>query len=280
MREERVSIGGALLWTVTSGDGAPMVLAHGGPGMWDYLQSVARMVDDLVTVHRYDQRGCGRSATGPPYRIGDFLRDLDGLRRHWGHKRWIVGGHSWGSQLALLYAARNPARVAGLVLLDTVGLAAPDWSAKRRERLGDQAMQRMRELQDRLDAGSDPEADRELTHLSMRAEFARPEMAAHFVHELAASGLESDPRVSRALLRQRSRWLRRPDVRAALRALDVPALVVHGEADLRPPDHAEELAGLLRRGRLVLVPDAGHFSFLERPEVVRPALREWLAELV
>ena len=70
------------------------------------------------------------------------------------------------------------------------------------------------------------------------------------------------------------------DVREAVRDLDVPALVVHGEADLRPREYAEELAGLLRRGRLVLVPDAGHFSFLERPEVVQPALREWLVELV
>lgn len=66
--EERVAVGGAPLWTATSGTSPPLVLAHGGPGMWDYLESVARMVDDLVTVHRYDQRGCGRSPAGPPYR--------------------------------------------------------------------------------------------------------------------------------------------------------------------------------------------------------------------
>jgi hypothetical protein len=145
-----------------------------------------------------------------------------------------------GSQLALCYAARNPERVAGLVLLDTVGLAAPDWSSRRRERLGDEAMRRILELQDRFDAGSDPEADRELTHLTMRAGFVRPEMAAGFADELAASGLEIDSRISQALLRQRSRWLRRPDIREVVRALDVPTLVVHGEADLRPREHAED----------------------------------------
>lgn len=91
-----------------------------------------------------------------------------------------------------------------------------------------------------------------------------------------ASGFEIDPRVSDALLRLRSRWLRRPGVREALRALDAPALVVRGEADPRPVEPAEELVGLLRRGRLLRVPDAGHFSWQERPEIVRSALRDWL----
>lgn len=40
-----------------------MVLCHGGPGLWDYLGPVSSMVEDLCTVHRYDQRGGGRSTT-------------------------------------------------------------------------------------------------------------------------------------------------------------------------------------------------------------------------
>jgi proline iminopeptidase len=54
---------GARLWTqpttAASAD-LPMVFVHGGPGMWDYLGPVAEMVEDLITTHRFHQRGCGR----------------------------------------------------------------------------------------------------------------------------------------------------------------------------------------------------------------------------
>src|SRR5262249_2768998 len=138
---------------------------------------------------------------------------------------------------------------------------------------------RMQELIGRLEATPDPEVDRELTRLQMSIEFSRPQLGARFADELSASGFEIDPRVSQALLRQRARWLRRPDVRDALRALDAPVLVVRGDADLRPGEPAEELASLLPRGRLVRVPEAGHFSWLERPEIVRSALRDWVGAI-
>ena len=99
---ERVAVPGADLWTVTSGSGLPLVLAHGVPGMWDYMGPVAEMVEDLVTVHRYDQRGSGRSVAHPLSHLADFITDLEALREHWRHERWVVAGHSWGAQLALL----------------------------------------------------------------------------------------------------------------------------------------------------------------------------------
>lgn len=58
----------------------------------------------------------------------------------------------------------------------------------------------------------------------------------------------------------------RPDSRDTAAEMHVPALVVVGEHDqLTPPTDAEELASLLPRGRLVVVPDAGHLVPLEKP---------------
>src|SRR5205807_8215303 len=56
-------------WTTTSGHGPPVVLLNGGPGMADDLLAVASALEDRHTVHRYEQRGCGRS-DGGPLRIG------------------------------------------------------------------------------------------------------------------------------------------------------------------------------------------------------------------
>ena len=109
--ERSVAVNGVSLWTATQGAGPPVVLCHGGPGIYDYLEPVADMIADLVTAHRYDQRGCGRSEDRGPYNVATFVADLDALREHWGYEAWTVVGHSWGATLALLYAIEHPERV-------------------------------------------------------------------------------------------------------------------------------------------------------------------------
>ena len=55
---------GVPLWTTTTGTASslpPVVIVHGGPGLWDDYAVLAEMLDDLTVVHRFDQRGCGRS---------------------------------------------------------------------------------------------------------------------------------------------------------------------------------------------------------------------------
>jgi proline iminopeptidase len=41
--------------------------------------------------------------------------DLENIRWHYGFEHWIVGGHSWGPNLALAYALQYPERVSGLI---------------------------------------------------------------------------------------------------------------------------------------------------------------------
>ena len=55
---------GVRLWTATTGTptaAPPVVILHGGPGLWDDYAVLADVLDDLTVVHRFDQRGCGRS---------------------------------------------------------------------------------------------------------------------------------------------------------------------------------------------------------------------------
>ena len=89
-----VEVPGARLWTASQGVGTPLVLCHGGPGLSDNLGPLAVMIDDIARVHRFDQRGGGRSSTGCPLDVDTLVADLDALRGHWGHERWVVGGHS------------------------------------------------------------------------------------------------------------------------------------------------------------------------------------------
>ena len=54
-----------------------------------------------------------------------------------------------------------------------------------------------------------------------------------------------------------------------------------GDADqLTPPERSREIASLIPRARLVMVPRCGHMLTMERPDVVNAVLREWLPSVI
>jgi len=112
-----VQSGSAGLWTASTGAGVPVLLSNGGPGCCDYLAPVARMLEPHARMIRWEQRGCGRSTADGAYDLATTIADMETIRRHYGFERWIVGGHSWGADLALAYAWHHPDRVAGLLAI-------------------------------------------------------------------------------------------------------------------------------------------------------------------
>src|SRR5579862_7403824 len=128
MGVEWASIDGVRLWTIRQGAGIPVMLCNGGPGCCDYLEPVAETIADLVCVHRWEQRGCGRSDATGPYDQATCIADLEALRAHFGYERWIIGGHSWGANLSVAYACEHPERVLGLLYLSGTGITE-DWKS-------------------------------------------------------------------------------------------------------------------------------------------------------
>jgi pimeloyl-ACP methyl ester carboxylesterase len=63
-----------------------------------------------------------------------------------------------------------------------------------------------------------------------------------------------------------------------LRELRIPTLVLHGDHDLVPVEVARHIADAIPDARVVVLPDCGHFSFLEQPEAVHAAIAELLSE--
>ena len=71
----------------------------------------------------------------------------------------------------------------------------------------------------------------------------------------------------------------RRDARPMLPGIEIPTLVLVGEQDiLTPPELAREMAEAVEWASLVVVPDCGHLSTLERPDAVNHALRAWLQQ--
>jgi pimeloyl-ACP methyl ester carboxylesterase len=80
-----------------------------------------------------------------------------------------------------------------------------------------------------------------------------------------------------AFIRQQQAIMARADSRPSLAAIACPTLVVVGDADeLTPPPAAQEIAAGITGARLVVIPECGHLSTLERPDAVNAALMEWM----
>lgn len=99
--------------------GRPALALHGGPG-GGLSPEMRRFFDPArYRVVGMDQRGCGRSTPHAEIRENttwDLVADIERVRERLGVSKWLVFGGSWGSTLALAYAATHPERVAGLVL--------------------------------------------------------------------------------------------------------------------------------------------------------------------
>lgn len=259
-----------------------MLLCHGGPGTWDSLGSLAALVDRVAQVYRWDQRGCGRSDRAGPYTVERMVMDMEAIREHVGIERWVVAGHSWGASLALHYAAAHPHRSAGLIYVSGTGLADA-WAAENRaahraersRRLTTSQRTRLAELVDIADRTA--EEEREFRLLSWRTDVSPGLSAEELLVEDLEAPWEINFEANRALGEDSSRAA--ADLRLAVLGLAVPALLIHGSNDTRPPAGATELADLLPLSELVTL-RTGHNPWLEAPREVAALLVDFLTHRV
>lgn len=250
-----------------------MILCHGGPGLWDNLGPVAALVHPTRLVHRYDQRGCGRS-TGPhDYRLERAVADLDALRRHWGHDRWTLFGHSWGAALVLAYAGSHPEHVRGLIYCDGTGPGS-EWRAPYRAEAARRLTREQRERRDALEQQQERSWDEEVEFrtLCWLPDFADPSRAETWARQEASVRFEINWQANRTL------WCDQQEVTASVaEKLTAPALIVHGECDPRPLANSRRLLDLLPTATLATIADAGHSPWFENPTAVSAELNAFLA---
>lgn len=116
----------ALAVTDSGGRGVPILYLNGHfatQGHW------RKTIADLGPGFRhisYDMRGRGKkSKTSADYSFETNLRDVDAVLAARGVDRVLLVGWSYGAFVAAYWAARNPARIAGAVMVD--GAQPYDW---------------------------------------------------------------------------------------------------------------------------------------------------------
>lgn len=270
-----LSDGARLATWSTSGadDGPPVVLLHGGPGLWDYLEPLERVLAVRRTVHRYDQRDCGRSLPGAvtEQSFARSIADLDELRRRWHADQVVLVGHSFGAALALAYAAAHPDRMAGVVHLSGVGIG--DWRTPLRAELRRRQAPYAARLAE-LDAKDRtwPE-EVEWRRLKWASDYADPASGLDLATPMAETPLPVNYVANRSLM-----TFTDADTLTWAAAITSPVLILHGAQDPRPAANATALAAHLDDARTVILDGAGHVPWVERPTDVRSHVGEFLTQ--
>ena len=175
--------------------------------------------------------------------------------------RFAVAGLSMGGYIAFAILRLAPERVAKLALLDTS--ARPDTAEQSAAREKFIAMAQAGKLGDVVET---------LTPRFLHRNRHGDEALKRVVKEMASdTGADS-------FVRQQKAIMSRPDSRPLLGSIRCPTLVLVGDGDeLTPPELAKEICAGISGSRLVVVPDCGHLSSIEKPEAVNAALAEWLS---
>lgn len=270
---------GALLWTAVEGSGPPVVLCHGGPGMWDYLGSLAGLLSDEFTVYRWDQRACGRSTAGSAQASTErTLEDLDLLRSYFQHDKWSVLGHSWGAELALLYGLLFEARSTCVVYISGRGTQRW-WQATGRAAHRETVTRRMiPEQVERLStlsqvATRDADEEVEFRRLSWMTDFVEPD-GNEALRAMAEAPFSINVEINRALASDQI--LSEDSLQARCASTRLPILFVHGADDPRPVEGPKQVADWVSTATMNVVPRASHLPWVEQPAIVQDALMTFL----
>jgi pimeloyl-ACP methyl ester carboxylesterase len=159
-------LGGLDQWVMFRGENVEnpaLITLHGGPGFPEtfLMRHFNAPLEKRFTVVYWDQRGAGKSYSKKlpksSMNVEQFISDLDELvdvvRQRLGKDKAVIFGHSWGSLLGAMYAARFPEKVSVYVGGAQIGdaLAAETGSyeiaiAEAKRRRNRKALRKLREI--------------------------------------------------------------------------------------------------------------------------------------
>jgi proline iminopeptidase len=271
------------------GSGRRVVVLHGGPDFdHAYLLPELDALADSARLVYYDQRGRGRSFDSTAHHevtMTSEVEDLDAVRRSIGDTPVAVLGHSWGGLLAMEYAIRFPAGVSHLILMNTApcshagALAVRQELARRKTPAQTRRMQELARSHEYL--AGDLDADAEYYRLHFAAALRGRDRLDDLIRRLRV-GSSPEAVVRAREIEQRlydQTWSSESyDLTPSLRRVRMPTLVLHGDHDFIPVDIAARIAAAIPAAELRILPNCGHFAFLDRLDEVRRHVTEFLAD--
>jgi len=242
-----------------AGEGPLLVFVHGAAEDGRMWQPQLEALAGEFTVIAWDEPGAGRSSDAPEeFGLPDYARCLAALIDALALGPAHVAGLSWGGTVVQELYRHRPEIVATLLLVDTYA----GWKGSLPE---EEVRARVAGAREMLAAATE-EFDPTLPGL-----FAG-EPPAEFVPLLEKIAADVRP----GSLGTQLFVMAEADQRDLLPRIAVPTLLIWGELDARSPlDVARQFERAIPDTKLVAIPDSGHVSNLEQPELFNQAVREF-----
>ncbi len=250
VREDRTS-DGVVFATREHKRGLPIACIHGFGGDKETWLMMAALIPRSRGMALIDLPGHGRSADVPEsacsirHHAEAVIRVLDRA----GHDRVLVCGNSMGGGVALRLAASWPDRVAGLVLVASVGRDVHDGAAQSWADGANPLIPRPEDIERFMELVLErpPPVGKAVIRYVITQRAARAEslhkLFRGFIHHGGDAGVPRE-----------------------LRAIDQQTLIIHGEQDrIISKSVAEDLVMALPRSELVVMRGVGHAPQLEAP---------------
>lgn len=235
----RYRVGGA-----TDSDARPVILLHG----WGCKASTMDLFERCVinrcpgtVVYNLDLPGFGQSEEpGTVWGIEDYVKMLERFVAALGLKSPVLVGHSFGGRMSILYASRNP--VERVILVDAAGIKPH------------------RSLKYYFKVYSFKAAKRVLPMVIGKAN------AQKIIDAWRGKAGSSDYASASPMMRAILSKVVNEDLTDRLPLIKAPTLLIWGEKDTATPlKDARLMEKLIPDAGLVSYPEAGHYSFLDRP---------------
>ena len=287
-REVRVLVRGGRIYArangALTGPRAPVVFVHGGPGgnHASFLPELALATERGVIL--YDQLDSGLSdhPNDPAnWTVERFVSEVDAVRAAFDLRRFHLVGHSWGSTVALEYAARRPAGLASLTLGSPL-ISTKSWTRSTTADLAKLPPDVVRTINANEAAGTTDSPD---YVRAMEVFYARYLGRGALPAYLRDYGAQHDLSVNPALYK--GMWgsgeirstgsLRTYDGEPLLPRIAAPTLFLCGQNDEMTADVLKPLAARVRGARLAVIPGAGHGLTSSHPAAYMALLRPHFA---
>lgn len=286
IKEGFVSVRDGKLFYRMAGEGVPLIVLHGGPGLsQDYLLPQLYKLAENNLVIFYDQRGSGKSLEtkldSNHINIDQFIDDLEALRTSFGIDKFILMGHSWGGLLAMQYAVDHQENLIGLILLNT---APADY--KGQKGFIDEFEMRTKNIQNDIKSFFSYEDFKELNSAQI-SDLYRKLFSVYFYNPEKVKNLSLNFNVASAqsgfkVMEEMSKtyWLQ-PNVNLfpSLKRLAIPTFILHGKQDIVPVWTVQEIKDAIPQSEIVVLDHCDHFPYIEQPSHFFYELNKFLRKI-
>lgn len=277
---EAKKINNAEIFIRVIGDGEPIVVVHGGPGLgYDYLYEPFKQLSDQYKLIFYDQRGCGLSEEfkeGQPITIETMIEDLEGVRKDFGLEKMNLVGQSWGAVIAFNYIFKYPDRVKKLILLEPAP-GSNEYIQQVQQtimsRLRKDEIERLVKVSQMPELRTDPEVFKEFMNIRMKTYFFDSAFAAkknlnYFDTERINKFFKSSTAFGPYLMSF--------NLYENMKNITCPTLIIHGDYDVIPTEAIERMGKEIKSAEVHIVKDCGHFVHIEKPEFYFNTIRSFI----